>query len=450
MQRFRSIDRESDLATPILIEACLPEGHLARYIVEIVESLDLSAIEQSYAGRGHEAYPPSLLLALLIYAYATGIFSSRKIERATYDSIPFRYIACNLHPDHDTLATFRKQFKKEFEEIFVQVLRVARENGMSRFGRVSLDGTKIHANASRHSALSYAHAEQLEAKLKAEVAELLKLADEATALPEGMNLPEELQRREDRLAAITEAKREIEARARQRYEGEQAEYAAKMAARQAKEAATGKKPRGKEPTPPSPIPHPTDQVNHTDGESRIMPVAGGGFEQCYNAQAVVDVDSMLILVPSVTQDVNDKQQIEPAVEQLGALPQDVARPHSLMADNGYLSEKNVEVCDKAQIEPMIALKRESHHTPWQERFDDNPPALPGGSTPMERMKHRFKTRQGRALYALRKQTVEPVFGIIKGVLGFRQFLTRGLENVKNEWTLVCLAWNVKRMAVLRP
>ena len=265
-----------------------------------------------------------------------------------------------------------------------------------------------------------------------------------------MSLPAELQRREDRLAAIAEAKREIEARARQRYEGEQAEYAAKMAARQAQEAATGKKPRGKEPTPPSPIPHPTDPVNHTDGESRIMPVAGGGFEQCYNAQAVVDVDSMLILVPSVTQDVNDKQQIEPAVEQLGALPQDVARPHSLMADNGYLSEKNVEVGDKAQIEPMIALKRESHHTPWQERFDDHPPALPDGSTPMERMKHRFKTRQGRALYALRKQTVEPVFGIIKGVLGFRQFLTRGLENVKNEWTLVCLAWNVKRIAVLRP
>ena len=327
MQRFRSIDRESDLATPILIQACLPEGHLARYIVEIGESLDLSAIEQSDAGRGHEAYPPSLLLALLIYAYATGIFSSRKIERATDDSIAFRSMAGNPHPDHDPLATFRKQFKKEFEEIFVPVLRVARENGMSRFGRVSRDGTQIHANARRHSALSYAHAEQLEAKLKAEVAELLQWADEATALPEGMNLPEELQRREDRLAAIAEAKREIEARARQRDEGEHAEYAAKMAARQAQEAATGKKPRGQEPTPPSPLPHPTDPVNLTDGESRIMPVAGGGFEPCYHAQAVVDVDSMLILVPSVTQDVNDQQPIEPAVEPLGALPQAVARPH---------------------------------------------------------------------------------------------------------------------------
>lgn len=450
MQRFRSIDRESDLATPISIQECLPEGHLARYIVEIVESLDLSALEQCYAGRGHAAYLPSLLLALLIYAYATGTFSTRKIERATYEAIPFRYIACNLHPDHDTLATFRQRFKQEFEEIFAQVLRVARENGLSRFGTVSLDGTKIHANASRHSALSYGHAEQLEAKLKAEVAELLKLADEATALPEGMNLPEEIQRREDRLAAIDEAKRKIESRARERFEGDQAEYEAKMAARQAKEAATGKKARGKEPTPPTVVPRPTDQVNYTDEESRIMPVAGGGFEQCYNAQATVDVDSLLILVPSVTQDVNDQQQIEPAIEQLGALPQDVARPHRLLADTGFLSEKNVESCDKAQIEPMIAIKREGHYSPWQERFSDNPPALPDGATPMERMKHRFKTRQGRALYALRKQTVETVFGIIKGVLGFRQFLTRGLENVQNEWTLVCLAWNVKRMAVLRP
>lgn len=260
MQRFRSIDRESDLATPISIQECLPEGHLARYIVEIVESLDLSALEQCYAGRGHEAYPPSLLLALLLYAYATGTFSTRKIERATYESIPFRYIACNLHPDHDTLATFRKRFKKEFEAIFVQVLRVARENGLSRFGTVSLDGTKIHANASRHSALSYGHAEQLEAKLKAEVAELLKLADEATAIPEGMNLPEEIQRRADRLAAIDEAKRKIEFRARERFEGDQAEYEAKMAARQAKEAATGKEARGKEPTPPTVVPRPTDQV----------------------------------------------------------------------------------------------------------------------------------------------------------------------------------------------
>ena len=389
-------------------------------------------------------------MALLIYAYATGVFSSRKIERATYDSIPFRYLACNLHPDHDTLATFRQRFKKEFEERFIQGLRVARENGLSRFGTVSLDGTKMHANASRHSALSYGHAEQIEAKRTAEVAELLQLADETTAIPEGMNLPEEIQRREARLVAIDQAKQKIEARARERFDREQAEYEAKIADRRAREAATGKKARGQEPTPPLAGPRLNDQGNYTDEASRSMPVAGGGFEPCYNAQATVDVDSLLILVSGMTQQVNDQQQIEPAIEQLRALPQEVARPHRLVADTGYLSEKTLEICHQAQIEPIMAMKRERHPTPWKERFSDDPPPLPDGVPPMERLQHRLKTRPGRALYALRKQTVEPVFGIIKAVLGFRQCLTRGLENVQNEWTLVCLAWNVKRMAVLRP
>ena len=202
--------------------------------------------------------------------------------------------------------------------------------------------------------------------------------------------------------------------------------------------------------PPVEDPNPKDQVNLTDEESRIMPVSGGGFEQCYNAQAVVDVDSLLILIPSVTQEVNDKQQIEPILEQLSSLPQEIARPQSLLADTGYFSEQNVERCEAAHIEPMIAQQREHHHTPWQDRFIDDQTVAPDNATPMQRMKQRFKTRAGRARYALRKQTVEPVFGIIKGVMGFRQFLTRGLENVRNEWTLVCLAWNFKRMAVLRP
>jgi transposase len=436
------------LDTPISIRASLPENHLAYFLVAIVDSLDLSALEQGYSGRGYEAYPPNGLLAVLIYAYATGIFSSRKIERATYEIIPFIVVAAGLHPDHDTLATFRKRFKKEVEELFVQVLLIAQESGITRFGKVSLDGTKIHANANRHSALSYGHAEQIEAQLKAEVAALLNLADEAAAIPEGMNLPEEIQRREDQLATIAEAKQKIEARAQERFEREQAEYEAKIAERQAKQEATGKKARGKEPAPPVAGPLPKDQVNLTDEESRIMPVAGGGFEQCYNAQATVDVDSMLILVPSVTQDTNDKRQIEPALDRLNALPEEIARPECLLADTGYLSEQNVEKIVAARIEPMIAVKREHHHIPLEERFGDDPLPLEDGASPMEEVRHRLKTREGRALYAKRKQTVEPVFGIIKSVMGFRQFLTRGLENVQNEWTLVCLAWNVKRMAVL--
>ena len=252
MSRFRPIDRDTDFLLPPSVQEWLPEGHLARYVVDVVEGLDLSELERAYAGRGSDAYHPAMLLSLLIYGYATGTFSSRKIERATYDSLAFRYIACNLHPDHDTLATFRRRFGKQFESAFVQVLQVARENQLSRFGTVSLDGTKIHANASRHSALSYGHAEKIEASLKAEVQELLKLAEAAdqTPVPDGMSLPEELKRREERLAAIAEAKAKIEARAQERFAHEQAEYEAKVAAREAQAAATGKKPKGKAPKPP--------------------------------------------------------------------------------------------------------------------------------------------------------------------------------------------------------
>jgi transposase len=450
MSRFHPINRDADLLLPP-IQEWLPEDHLARYVVEIVEGLDLTVLEQAYAGGGSIAYPPAMLLSLLIYGYATGCFSSRKIERATYDSLAFRFIACNLHPDHDTLASFRKRFGKEFEEIFVKVLEVAKENRLSRFGTVSLDGTKIHANASRHSALSYGYAEKLEAQLKAEVEQLMELAKQTDGanIPDGMSVPEELKRREERLAAIDEAKREIEKRAAERFAREQAEYQAKLAAREAKTAETGRKPGGKAPAPPQPGPRPEDQVNLTDAESRIMPVAGGGFEQCYNAQALVDTESMLVLVPRVTQAPNDKEQVVPMIEKLQTLPEGLNTPERFLGDCGYYSEHNVEVCERAGIEPMIAVKRDPHHPHWSERFSEPATEPDSTATPLERMCHRLKTRAGKAAYALRKQTVEPVFGIIKSVLGFRQFLTRGLKSVQGEWTLACLAWNFKRMAVLR-
>ena len=448
---FHPIDRDTDFLLPPSVQDWLPEAHLARYVVDVVEQLDLSVLERAYAGKGSDAYHPATLLALLIYGYATATFSSRKIERATYDSLAFRYIAYNRHPDHDTLANFRKRFGKEFELAFVQVLQVARENQISKFGTVSLDGTKIHANASRHSALSYGHAEKIEAQLKAEVQELLKLAEAAdqSSLPDGVKLPDEIKRREDRLAAIAAAKAKIEARAAERFLREQAEYEAKMAKREAKEKATGKKPGGKPPQPPESGPQTDDQINLTDEESRIMPVAGGGFEQCFNAQAVVDTESMLILASHVTQATNDKEQVKPMLKKVQANPEGLNQPQTWLADTGYCSEKNVAACVDAKIEPMIAVKRDDHHPHWRERFSE-PEALVDGATPVEAMKHRLKTRAGRAAYALRKQTVEPVFGIIKSVMGLRQFLLRGLSNVKNEWTLVCLAWNLKRMAVLRP
>jgi transposase len=422
---------------------------LARFVVEVVDRLDLSAMSRSYRGTGSASYHPALLLGILVYGYATGVFSSRKLERATYDSVAFRFIAANDHPDHDTIATFRRRFLKEIEGLFVKVLELAREMGMLKMGTVALDGTKIHANASRHSALSYEHAGKIEAQLKAEVAELLARAEAADAadVPDGMSIPDELARREERLAKLAEARARIEARAKERFEREKAEHEAKLAAREAKAEATGKKPGGKPPQPPVEGARPTDQINLTDEASRIMPVAGGGFEQCYNAQAVVAAGSLLVVAAQVVQAPSDKQQIEPMLQRIEALPEDLGRPETLLADNGYFSEANVALCAAAQIDPMIALGRQSHYPSLSERFAEAPPA-PEKPTPLEAMSHRLQTPAGKKLYALRKQTPEPVFGIIKSVMGFRQFLLRGLDNVQGEWSLVTMAWNMKRMFAL--
>jgi IS5 family transposase len=264
-----------------------------------------------------------------------------------------------------------------------------------------------------------------------------------------VDLPAEIERREARLAAIASAKAKIEVRARERFAHEQVEYEAAMAKRQAKEAATGKKPGGKPPKPPAAGPRADDQINLTDEDSRIMKVAGDGFEQCYNAQAVVDTETMLVMASHVTQAGNDKQQVEPMLAHIGALPEGLKQPKQLLADAGYFSERNVERCQDAGIQPLIAVGRDEHHPDWRRRFEE-PAPLEQPATHGDQMKHVLKTRTGRATYALRKQTVEPVFGIIKSVMGFRQFLLRGLDNVRNEWSLVCLAWNLKRMAVLRP
>jgi transposase len=449
LSNFRTIDRETGYLLPPSVDEWLPERHLARFVVEVIDGLDLSAMSKSYRGAGSASYHPALLLGLLVYGYATGVFSSRKLERATYDSVAFRFIAANDHPDHDTIATFRRRFLKEIEGLFVQVLALAREMGMLKMGTVALDGTKIHANASRHSALSYEHAGKIEAQLQAEVAELLARAEAAdkAEVPDGMSIPEELARREERLAKLAEARAKIEARAKERYEREKAEHEAKLAAREAKTKATGKKPGGRPPQPPAEGARPTDQINLTDEESRIMPVAGGGFEQCYNAQAVVATDSLLVIAAQVVQAPNDKQQIEPMLKRIEALPAALGKPDTLLADTGYFSEANVTLCAAAQIAPLIAQGRQSHYPPLLERFAEAPPA-PQSPTPLEAMNHRLQMPEGKRLYALRKQTPEPVFGIIKSVMGFRQFLLRGLDNVQGEWSLVTMAWNIKRMFAL--
>ena len=434
---------------PPSVDDWVPENHLSRFVVDIVARLDLSPIQNAYGGRGSEAYPPSIMVALLFYAYATGVFSSRKIERATYDSVAFRYIAVNTHPDHDTIASFRRRFLKELKSLFTQILLIAHEMGVLKLGSVSLDGTKIKANASKHHALSWDYAHKLEKQLKGEIKDLLRKAQSADNEdpPDGMNIPEELARRESRLAAIAAAKAQIEQRAAERFAKEQEAYQEKLAARKAKENKTGKKPKGRPPTAPEPGPKGKDQVNLTDTDSRIMPSPGGGFEQAYNGQAAVDTDSMLIVENHITQQSNDKMELTPVVEDLACLPERLGKVETLSADTGYFSKGNVEGCKTNGIVPYIAVERQKHNAPPEERFTE-PEPLAAPADPVTEMKHRLKTMAGRAVYAKRKSTVEPVFGIIKAVMGFRQFFLRGLDFVSGEWALVCIAYNIKRLYAL--
>lgn len=440
---FVDCDRDTPYLFPPSLQDWLPEGHLARFVVDIVEQLDLRSLKDSYSGRGSYPYSPVMLTSLLFYGYATGVFSSRKLEQSTYDSVAFRYIAVNSHPDHDTIASFRRRFLPELEKLFVQILAIAQEMGVLKLGSVSLDGTKVKANASKHKALSYEYASKLEEQLKTEVVELLKKAEAAdqTPIPDGMSIPEELARREERLKVIAEAKVEIERRAKERHAVEQEAYEKKVAERSKKE-----KPKGSSPKPPVPGPTRNDQVNLTDSESRIMP-SKGDFEQAYNTQAAVDTTSMLVIAEHVSQNTNDKLELQPILNSIAALSEELGTINTLIADSGYFSEGNVKSCEEEDITPYIAPGREGYNQPLMERFSE-PLPLPDDADAVAKMKHRLKTVAGKAVYAARKSTVEPVFGIIKSVMGFRSFLLRGFESVQGEWTLACIAWNLKRLHIL--
>jgi transposase len=451
MSNFRTVDRGTAYLLPPSVEEWLPADHLARFVVEIVEQLDLTRLSGQYRGSGSQAYHPGMLVALLIYGYATGTYSSRRIEQACYDSIAFRYIAANSHPDHDTLCAFRRRFLKELSGIFVQVLQIAGQLKLLKLGTIALDGTKVHANASRHSALSYGRATQLEDQLKSEVQELLRRAEAADSAEarQPLDIPAELARREARLEAIAQAKAEIERRAAERQAAEQAAYEAKVKAREEKAKKTGKRPGGRPPTPPTGGVRPTDQVNLTDAESRIMPRSGGGgFEQSFNAQAAVDSDSRLIVATNVVNTPVDAKQVEPMLERLAQLPEELGKTDKLLGDAGFFSAANVDHCERRGIVPYIARRRDQHYSPWYER-SAFPEPLPAEADPVQCMAHRLKTPEGRALYALRKQLPEPVFGIIKHAMRFRQFLLRGLEKTTGEWQLVALAYNFRRLHVLK-
>ncbi|MBZ0089296.1 MAG: IS1182 family transposase [Thermoanaerobaculia bacterium] len=446
-RHFVPVDRDTSFLLPPSVQEWLPEGHLARFVVEIVEQLDLAPLEAAYTGRGSRAYHPGMLLGLLFYGYATGVFSSRKLEAASHDSVAFRFICANQHPDHDTIAAFRKRFLPHLTRYFVEVLLIAGQTGLLKLGTVSLDGSKMKANASKNKALSYGHATKLEKQLQREVHALVAMAEDADREDEAshVDIPAELARREDRLVAISDAKRQIEARAAERYEAECAAFEEKIRKRDAKAKETGKKPRGGVFKPPIPGPREKDQINLTDAESRIMPRSGGGFDQAYNIEACVDTRSLLIVGQFATQAANDVQQLEPALKELKALPKALGTVQELLADAGYFSAPNVEAAATSNIEPLIAIGREAHNLPLEERFRKPGPPPPEDAAPLERMRYRLKSPEGRALYGKRKSTVEPVFGQIKRVLGFRQFSLRGLAATSGEWTLVATAYNLRRM-----
>jgi len=447
-RRFRTVNYAESLQQTVTIGDCLSPDHLARFIVGIIALLDLSCIYAHYALVGGEALAPELLLGLLLYGYATGVFSSRKIEKATHESIPFRFIAGELHPDHSTIAEFRKTFLPEIMDLFVQVLVIAHEAGVLNLGNISLDGSKIHADASKSKAVSYGRLWELQEKLRAEVEELITLGEQAdqNELPEGLNVAEEILLRCGRLTHLEMAKAILEARAKERYASEQAEYEAKLRERETKAQETGHKPHGRAPEPPTPGPRDTDQYNFTDPESRIMKNStNAGFDQHYNAQVAVDQDTLLIVGNTLSNHPNDKGEALPTVD---AIPPELGKPKAGALDNGYFSSRNIDGFEARDIDAYIATGREPHHKSWQERFAEQPAPPPEDASPIVKMAYKLQSDIGKAIYGLRKCTVEPVIGIIKEVLGFRQFSLRGLAAAAGEWCLVCLAFNLKRLHVV--
>ena len=444
-RKFKTVDYEQSGQQTLTVDDCLPADHLARFIVAIIEILDLSVFYAYYAAVGGEPIDPKVLLGLLLYGYATGVFSSRKIEQAIYEIIPFRFIAGGLHPDHSTIAWFRKQFLTEIKGVFAQVLLVAHEMGYLKLGNISLDGSKVHADASKSKAVSYGRLLKLEEQLRREVAELLALGKQTdeTELPEGLEIDTEVAFRQERLVNLAEAKRVLEARAGERYQAELAEYQAKLRAREEKAQETGRKPRGPEPKPPQPGARDKDQYNFTDPDSRIMKNStNGGFDQHYNVQVAVDQDSMFIAGNTLSNHPVDTYEAIPTVD---AIPPEIGQPKAAALDNSYFAPKNIQELEDRAIDPFIATGREPHHKSWRERFAQTPEPPPDDARLIVKMAYKLQTEIGKAIYGLRKSTVEPVIGIIKEVLGFRQFSLRGLGAVAGEWCLVCLAWNLKRL-----
>lgn len=426
---FRSYDPDQLYLLPPDMKEWLPEDDLVYFIMDVVKSLDLRPIYRTYdhSKGGQPAYEPRMMVSLLLYSYCMGVASSRKIEKATYHWVPFGILAANQHPDHDTIADFRKRHLKALAGLFVEVLRLCQKAGLVKLGHVSLDSTKVKANASKHKAMSYGRMEKKVAKLREEVGRLLADAEEDALYGKGKRgdeLPEELRFKQSRLRKIEEAKKALEEEARAEAEERQAEYEAK---KKAYEAKIGR--RGRPPKPPSDKPQAKSQRNFTDPDSRIMPAGGQNkFIQGYNCQAAVDEKAQVIVGSNVTQETNDKKQVQPVVARLKEHTGG-KKPKKFSADSGFFSEANCKTLEEGGIDAYIATEKQKH--------GQTPPPRPRGRIPKnatlkERMARKLRTVKGRCTYSKRKHIVEPVFGQIKEVRGFRQFSFRGLENCRSE------------------
>ncbi len=418
---YRAYQPDQMLLLPPRLQDWLPEDHLAYFVSELVDELDLTAITSAYEkeGRGQPPYHPVMMTKLLVYGYCVGVFSSRKIAQRLIEDVAFRVLAAGNQPDFRTISDFRQKHLEALSGLFEQVLAMAVEAGALKMGRVAIDGSKVKANASKHKAMSYGRMADKTQQLKEEVRRLLAEAEAVDAEEDerygkdrrGDELPEELQRRETRIERIREAKRALEERARQ---------AAQAAGKPAQAAQPDEK----------------DQYNFTDPESRMMK-GPDGFVQAYNVQIAVDAETQLIVGQLVTQAGNDKKQLQPMVETIAQ--QSGQKPQQALADNGYCSEGNLEYVEKEGIDAYIATGREKQEsaggTPLRRR-------LPKGATRVERMRRKLKTKVGAAIYKSRKAIVEPVYGQIKQARGFRQFLLRGLWKTQGEWAFVCLTHNI--------
>ena len=428
---YRTYLPEQDLLLPPSLRQWVAEDHLVYFVSDVVDQLDLSAMHAVYEKetRGQPPYDPRLMTKLLVYGYCTGVFSSRRIQKRVQEDIPFKVLAAGNEPDFRTISDFRKIHIEILQNLFEQVLALALESGAIKLGRVSLDGTKVKANASKHKAMSYGRMQEKQQQLKEEVKQLLEQAEAADKEEDGRygskrgdELPEELRRRETRLAKIKAAQKVVEQRARDR------------AAEEGKSAQEAKRAK----------PDDKDQYNFTDPESRIMK-GGDGFVQGYNAQAAVEPTWLLIVGQSVTEAANDKKQLMPMVEIIEQ--QSGQRPQAILADSGYCSEENLGHLESAdqperKIDGFIATGKQKH---GEHRLPAKRGPLPNGATKVDRMKQKLRTKVGKAMYAARKCVVEPVFGQIKQARGFRQFLLRGKDKVKGEWSLLCLTHNVLRL-----